>query len=89
MKINESLIILGADFKKRSALSHIAKVFDPLGLLSPVTIRGKILIQDLRREEIRDWDCTLPSNVQKKLYDYFSDISGGLVNFVLLVLIRN
>jgi len=32
---------------KRSILSTIAKLFDPLGFLAPVIIVGKLLIQEL------------------------------------------
>ncbi|KAJ8018117.1 hypothetical protein HOLleu_44067 [Holothuria leucospilota] len=44
---------------KRSTLQQLAKIFDPLGYLSPVTIRGKILHQQMWKENF-DWDCPLP-----------------------------
>ena len=40
---------------KRLVLSGIAQVFDPLGLYSPVLVKGKILLQDLWKDKL-DWD---------------------------------
>jgi hypothetical protein len=40
-KVNE-----GAD-TNRSILSEISKAFDPLGLVSPLTVRGKLPLRDL------------------------------------------
>lgn len=39
--------LLNKDFvlSKRSVLTQLASVFDPLGMFSPVTMRGKVLIQ--------------------------------------------
>ena len=45
---------------KREVLQETAKVFDPLGLLQPVTVAAKILIQELWKENI-DWDDPLPT----------------------------
>ena len=44
---------------KRTILSEIARVFDPLGLLSPCTIKIKMLIQKLWSERL-GWDECLP-----------------------------
>jgi ribonuclease HI len=40
---------------KRSTLKEIAEVFDSLGLLAPLLIRGKFILQDLWRKHL-DWD---------------------------------
>ena len=45
---------------KRSLLSSLAKVFDPLGLISPVTLMAKILFQELCIDKT-DWDEELPA----------------------------
>jgi len=50
---------------KRSILSTIAKLFDPLGFLSPVIIVGKLLIQELWSIKL-GWDDSLPDHVTNK-----------------------
>lgn len=47
---------------KRSILSTIAKIFDPLGLVGPITIRAKILLQKLWQLKI-DWNETVPQDI--------------------------
>jgi hypothetical protein len=54
---------------KRSILSTIAKLFDPLGFISPVTISGKILIQELWSSGL-DWDDRLPPGLLKKWCEF-------------------
>jgi hypothetical protein len=43
---------------KRSTLKEIAEVFDPLGLLAPLLIRGKFILQDLWKKHL-DWDVEI------------------------------
>lgn len=50
---------------KREILSTIAKLFDPLGLISPVIIKAKIFIQELWTIKL-DWDDPLPPEVTAK-----------------------
>ena len=35
------------EFTKRSALAFTCKVFDPLGILSPITTRNKVFLQSM------------------------------------------
>ncbi|KAK6031060.1 zinc knuckle [Ostertagia ostertagi] len=44
---------------KRKVLKHIASIYDPLGLISPITLRGKLFLQSLWRIEL-SWDDPLP-----------------------------
>ena len=44
---------------KREVLRTIARIFDPLGLATPVTYYGKIFLQDLWKEGF-SWDQLLP-----------------------------
>ncbi|XP_076383120.1 uncharacterized protein LOC143260685 [Megalopta genalis] len=54
---------------KRHILATIAKIFDPLGLLGPVTIHAKIIMQQLWQLKI-DWDESLPANIHTELTEY-------------------
>lgn len=47
---------------KRKILSEIATIFDPLGLLGPVIIIAKIIMQSLWQIKV-NWDDVLPDNI--------------------------
>ncbi|UYV65534.1 hypothetical protein LAZ67_3004614 [Cordylochernes scorpioides] len=47
---------------KRHLLSHISRIFDPIGWLSPVIIRLKILLQSLWKQKF-NWDDPLPDTL--------------------------
>ncbi|XP_011496534.1 PREDICTED: uncharacterized protein LOC105361126 [Ceratosolen solmsi marchali] len=47
---------------KRTILSNIAKIFDPLGFLSPVVIKAKMLLQELWLHKIK-WDDPIPQRL--------------------------
>ncbi|KAL7724390.1 hypothetical protein ACLKA6_007574 [Drosophila palustris] len=50
---------------KRNILSVAARMFDPLGLLSPISIRAKILLQELWRMQL-PWDDTMPMEMHNR-----------------------
>ncbi|XP_076038665.1 uncharacterized protein LOC143023891 [Oratosquilla oratoria] len=52
---------------KRELLAVIGKIYDPLGMVAPVVLEGRVLLQELFRNGI-GWDCTL------------SEIDQGLIN---------
>lgn len=52
-------------YSKRTILSDIAKLFDPLGWVSPCLIKAKLLIQKLWVES-RDWDEPLTPETQRE-----------------------
>lgn len=54
---------------RRSILSELAKIFDPLGLLGPVILQGKIIMQQLWRENL-EWDDPVPLNVTTEWKSY-------------------
>lgn len=49
-------------FTKRTLLSDVAKLFDPIGLLAPVVINAKILFQSLWLKGL-SWDEQLPEDI--------------------------
>ena len=50
---------------KRHLVSVVGKIYDPIGLLSPIVIRFKILFQELCRERL-DWDQPLTEGLLKR-----------------------
>ena len=61
------------DFTKRKLLSIIAKLFDPLGLMTPFTITLKILFQNVWRLGV-EWDEKLPDEMQDEIEGWLSDL---------------
>lgn len=58
---------------KRSVLSDIARVFDPLGLLSPTTFWKKHVMQRLWTAGI-GWDDQVPSDIRTEWNRYQSEL---------------
>ncbi|XP_064469845.1 uncharacterized protein LOC135384579 [Ornithodoros turicata] len=54
--------MIAAKSTKRSVLQTSAKIFDPLGILSPYTIRVEILFQRLWERGL-EWDTLLPDDI--------------------------
>ena len=51
---------------KRSLLSKLNRVYDPLGFVSPVTIKGKFLLRQLWAAEPKlRWDCPIPDEFKE------------------------
>lgn len=65
--------LLDIKWTKRMLLSEISRVFDPLGLISPVTVRAKILMQSLWREQLK-WDDLIPPELISKYLSYRSEL---------------
>lgn len=54
---------------KRNMLSELARIYDPLGFLTPVTLYSKLLIQNLWTLKL-DWDEKPPQNILNKWQCY-------------------
>lgn len=58
---------------KRSLLSDINRIYDPLGLLSPVLIKGKVFLQQLWSLKL-NWDSTLSPDLQGRWIKFYSSL---------------
>ena len=47
---------------RRGILSTRSSVYDPLGIFSPVILCGKLILQDLCRQNV-DWDDPVPEEI--------------------------
>ncbi|XP_052752614.1 uncharacterized protein LOC128201063 [Galleria mellonella] len=64
---------LGTNLNKRKVLSHLMKVYDPLGLLGPIVGKGRILLQDVWRSNI-DWDTPFSPSEVSKWTEWFKEL---------------
>ena len=59
---------------KRALLSLASRVFDPLGLISPFTVRVKMMFQELWRRGL-DWDDPLDDDIQREWSSWQAELS--------------
>ena len=54
-------------------MSIAAKVFDPLGLLEPFTVRAKMMLQELWKQKV-SWDSQLPEELKPQWWAWFEEL---------------
>ena len=59
---------------KRDLLSMIASIYDPLGILSPITIKGRIILQECCKRDL-DWDDTIDIDLSKRICDWGNELN--------------
>lgn len=59
-------------YSKRTILSETSKLFDPLGLVSPVVIRAKFIMQKVWLQKLK-WDEKAPTEIQSEWETLRSD----------------
>ncbi|XP_030762941.1 uncharacterized protein LOC115887615 [Sitophilus oryzae] len=60
---------------KRTVLSEIAQIFDPMGLLSPCIIVAKIILRDIWIEKL-DWDESLSQPLHTRWLNFRNELSN-------------
>ena len=55
-------------------LSIVASIFDPLGLISPILITGKVLFQDATRLKL-SWDDRVPTDLESNWLSWIQGLS--------------
>lgn len=62
-------------FTHCGVLSTVNSLFDPLGLLAPVAIKGRLLLRELTRSNL-DWDSTLPQDMYDDWRRWHDSLQG-------------
>lgn len=70
-----NMIITRNNFTKREILSKTAQIFDPIGLLTPITIIPKLIIQALWKLKLH-WDARILETLRKQWEDYQTRLSS-------------
>jgi len=60
---------------KRFILSEVAQIFDPLGLVSPVVIKAKVLLQELWLLKL-GWDDPLPASLSIRWFSMRNQLNA-------------
>ena len=64
----------GLEATKRNVLSLLASLFDPLGMVSPVTVGMKVLFQEICNSKF-DWDEVLMGEIKRKWDKWVQDLA--------------
>ena len=72
----ETCVKSSQPISKRVVLQRSSKTYDPLGFLSPVTIKAKLLMQDLWQQKV-EWDEPLPQELELKWNSIARDIEDA------------
>ena len=56
---NFRVVVSSKPLTRRGVLSTVSSIFDPLRLISPVVLEGKMILQEMCRRKL-DWDDPLP-----------------------------
>ena len=59
---------------RRGLLGTVCSIYDPMGFITPFTIRGKKLLQDLTREKVA-WDEPLSGQTQEKWQAWLKELT--------------
>ena len=68
LEINENPV-----WTKRLILQLSATVFDPLGLISPYTVKARSILQELWKVEV-GWDDKIPDDYSKRWQDWLDEL---------------
>ncbi|XP_072400237.1 uncharacterized protein [Diabrotica undecimpunctata] len=72
--INKNIYPLTSSLTKRQVLSDITQIYDPLGLISPCIILGKIMIQKLWSLNMA-WDEPIPDDLSLQWQQFRTELS--------------
>ncbi|XP_063911968.1 uncharacterized protein LOC135128820 [Zophobas morio] len=73
-KINSLSNLPKANVTKKHILSTVSKIFDPLGLISPVVVKAKLLLQKCWSEQLL-WDQKVPHDINSAWLNLIQDLT--------------
>ena len=62
---------------KREVLKKLAKVYDPLGLTSPLKLQGKLIYRDICNQKL-PWDAQLTTNLTERVKKWEQTLPTGV-----------
>ena len=60
---------------RREVLKFVSFIYDPLGLVNPVVVTGKIILQETTRNKL-SWDETVPDAIDSKWKSWLNDLGN-------------
>ncbi|KAI5640379.1 pao retrotransposon peptidase domain-containing protein [Phthorimaea operculella] len=63
------------EFTKRSILSNVARIFDPLGWVTPYVLTAKLILQNLWRLQL-NWDEEIPRDISNDWRKFVQDLNN-------------
>lgn len=60
---------------KRAILSTISQIYDPLGLIGPIIVKAKLIMQNLWQQK-SDWDVVVPTDIKSAWLELVDDIKN-------------
>ncbi|XP_075170108.1 uncharacterized protein LOC142242414 [Haematobia irritans] len=83
-----SHVMESKNISKRTVLSSIARLYDPLGLIGPVTTKAKIFMQSLWKRTL-DWDESLPQDLHYSTVQIHAFCDASLSAYGVCIYIRS
>ncbi|XP_055614816.1 uncharacterized protein LOC129761133 [Toxorhynchites rutilus septentrionalis] len=75
LRFSFSISAMQTEWTKRRILSSIAKLFDPLGLISPIIVTAKIFMQEFALLHC-GWDDPVPSEMAERWLTFYEKLEG-------------
>ena len=86
LKPGDEHLIKDAELTRRKLMSQIHGIYDPLGLLSPITIKFKLVLQKMVEAKL-DWDDVLQGDLEKEARAALTEmVASGAISFPRCVL---
>ena len=73
LTINDIPDKIPLELTKRNMMSQLNGIYDPIGLLTPFTVKGKIIMRNIWMSQ-SDWDDVLPRSIHNECLEFFQEM---------------